>query len=219
VAKLHLTATEFELTCHTGKLTAEPRPGDVLHGGITIRHSQAGNSTTVILSYLHRLVCSNGLTQRVCLQGRPSRTKRTKAGNTAQRMLEAIKRQVRQAWAQLDQRLEGMGELLNHPLEVDELPEGLRRRWSINRRVAAEVAQALQNDELGRTRTEYDLVNAISRVATHSQHLAPRYARHLCLAAGMFAQRHVHQCPMCGSWLLRDNDVADNSHSAHPFLP
>jgi len=200
VANLHITETEFEITCYTDQLTAEPRPGDVLCGGITIRHSQVGTSPTVVLSYLRRLVCSNGMTQRVCLQGRPSRTKRCKAENSSGRMLEAIRQQLGHAWGQLDERLEGIKELLDHRLDGNKLPEGLRRRWSINRRLAAEIAQAFENDELDRTFTEYDLINALSRVATHSVGLAPRYQRHLSLAAGMFAQRHVHQCPMCGSW-------------------
>lgn len=201
VADLRLDETEFELFFHTEGLVTEPRPGDVLHGGLMVRHSQVGLSPTVILSYVHRLVCSNGMTQRVFLQGRPSRTKRCKVENSPKRMVETVRRQLREAWTQLEERLEGFKGLLAHPLEMDELPEALRRRWSINRKVAAEIALALQNDELGRTGTEYDLVNALSRVATHSEELLPRYRRHLSLVAGMFAQRHVHQCRFCGSWL------------------
>jgi len=210
VARFNLSDSEFELACHTEALVTEPRPGDVLHGGITIRHSQAGISPTVVLGYIHRRVCSNGLTQRVCLGGRPSRTKRCRAENSPARMLDAVKAQLRQAWDQLQQRLDGMRELLKHRMNGDGLPEGLRKRWSVNREVAKSIAQALQSDELGRTGTEHDLVNAISRVATHSKPLAPRYSRHLSLAAGMFAQRHVHQCPMCGTWLADHQGVTDH---------
>jgi hypothetical protein len=135
------------------------------------------------------------------LGGKPARTKRCKAKNSKETVLLAIRGQIKHAWAQLEERLEGIKELMKHRLEVDQMPEGLRRRWSINKKVATEITIALQNDELGRTHTEYDLVNALSRVATHSRQLAPRYQRHLSLAAGMFAQRHIHQCPMCGSWL------------------
>jgi len=210
VSCLSLSDAEFELSCHTQALTTEPCPGDVLHGGITIRHSQAGTAPTVVLGYIHRLVCSNGMTQRVCLAGRPSRTKRCKAGNSPARTLEAVKEQLRQAWAQLRERLDGMRELLKHRMDANGLPEGLRRRWSINREVAKSIAQALQSDELGRTGTEYDLVNALSRVATHNSQLAQRYSRHLSLAAGMFAQRHVHQCRMCGTWLADEQSVVDH---------
>jgi hypothetical protein len=199
--KLLLTETEFELSCYTRQLTAEPKVGDILCGGISIRHSQTGQTPTVVLGYVHRLVCSNGMTQRVCLGGKPARTKRCKAKNSKQTVLAAVREQIRNAWSQLEERLEGIKQLTKHRLEVDQLPEALRRRWSINRSVAAEIAAALRNDELGRTYTEYDLVNALSRVATHSQRLAPRYRRHLALAAGMFAQRHIHQCPQCGTWL------------------
>ena len=209
VADFHIGKTEFELTCYTDQLTTEPRPGDVLNGGITIRHSQAGTSPTVILSYIHRLVCTNGMTQRVCLQGRSSRTKRCKVQNSPERMLGAIRQQVKQAWTQLDERLGGIRRLLDHRLEIDEVPEGLRRQWSINRKMAAEINKALQEDELDRTYTEYDLVNALSRIATHSNNLVPRYRRHLSLAAGMFAQRHIHQCPQCGNWLCEAIEGSD----------
>ena len=127
VARLDLVETEFELTCHTEQLATEPRPGDILHGGISVRHSQVGLFPTVVLSYVHRLVCSNGMTQRICLHGKPARTKRVKAGNSPERMLEAIRRQVRQAWAQLQKRLRGIAELLKHPFEAEQLSDGLRR--------------------------------------------------------------------------------------------
>lgn len=204
-ARLDITETDFELTCHTASLAAEPRPGDILHGGIMIRHSQVGAFPTMVLSYIHRLVCLNGMTQRICLQGKPSRTKRAKVQNSPESTLEAIRRQVSRAWAQLEERLQGIKRLLEHRLDADELPDTLRRRWSLNREVAAEIALALRNDELGQTHTEYDLVNALSRVATHSSRLAPRYRRHLSLAAGMLAQSHIHRCRMCGTWLIGDH--------------
>ena len=200
-AKLYLTETEFQLDCYTKRRSVQPRKGDILHGGVSIRHSQTGTSPTVVLGYVHRLVCTNGMTQRVCLAGKPARTKRCKAKNSKEPVREAIRGQIGQAWTQLQERLDGLKELTKHRLETNGLPERLRRRWSINKEVAEEIAKAFEKDELARTHTEYDLVNALSRVATHSQILAPRYRRHLSLAAGMLAQRHVHQCPMCGNWL------------------
>ena len=198
-ARLYLDDTRFELSCYTKRRFTEPRVGDVLFGGVTIRHSQTGIEPTVILGYIHRLVCANGMTQRVCFGGKPARTKR---GNSSPaRTLQSIKRQVTQAWYQLGERLEGVKKLLEHPLRVDRLPDSLRRRGSVNRRIAGQINHALHNDELGRTNTEYDVVNALARVATHSQDLSPRYRRQLSLAAGMLAQRHVHLCPTCGNWL------------------
>ena len=210
VSQLDLTDTEFELSCHTEQRAIEPRPGDVLHGGITIRHSQVGQWPTVVLAYIHRLVCSNGLTQRLCLHGRAGRVKRAKADNSPEPMLEAIRLQVSHAWEQVQGRLDGMHQLLEHRYEAEGLSEGLRRRWSIKRDLADQIAQALGNDELERTYTEYDLVNALSRVVTHNNSLAPRYRRQLSLAAGTLAQRHIRQCPTCGTWLSENiNLVAE----------
>jgi len=198
-ASYDVTDAEFEVSFYAEQVRAEPRPGDVIAGGVTIRHAQAGTSPTVVLAFLHRLVCRNGMTQRVCLHGGASRTRRGKADRTPQRTLDAIRRQIVEAWAQVMDRLQGLSTLLDHSLQVDAFPEFLRRRWSINRTVAAEIGNALAQDELGRTYTEYDIVSAISRVATHSTHLAARYRRHLQLAAGMFAQHHTPNCPLCGA--------------------
>ena len=203
-ARLKIAPTEFELNYHTDQLSTEPRKGDILYGGISIRHSQAGTIPTVVLSYIYRLVCENGMTQRVCLNGRPARTRRCNTANSKRAIQESIKEQLIYGWSQLHERLKGIKELIKHKFDADKLPEVLRRRWSINKKIADEIVHALQNDELGRTFTEYDLVNALSRVATHSQNLAPRYRHHLSLAAGMFAQRHVHQCPTCGNWSYKD---------------
>ena len=205
VARFELTPTEFSLDCHTDRLRAEPRKGDVLHGGISIRHSQAGTCSTTILSYISRLACSNGMTQRICLQNRAARIRRCSSENSPDYMIASIKRQVKGAWAQLQERLEAeMAELLDHRIDIRGLPEDLRRRWSINRTVARNITRALDEDELGPTGTELDLVNALSRVATHSCELQPRYRRHLSLAAGMYAQRHIHRCPLCGSWFAEE---------------
>ncbi|MFC1635088.1 hypothetical protein ACFL5Z_09620 [Planctomycetota bacterium] len=204
-AKSHLTQTAFELNIYTEQLSVEPRKGDILYGGVSIRHSQAGIFPTVVLGYIHRLICTNGMTQRICLAGKPARTKRSKAQNSKEPVVNAIREQIQHAFVQLEDRLRGIKELTKHRLDISDLPESLRRRWSINKRVAAEIAVALNNDELGRTYTEYDLVNALSRVATHSRQLAQRYQRHLSLAAGMFAQHHIHQCPQCGTWLRNAN--------------
>jgi hypothetical protein len=203
-ARLFLTPTAFELDLYTKRLPVEPRPGDILYGGVSIRHSQAGVFPTVVLGYIYRLVCTNGMTQRVCLAGKPARTKRSQAQNTQEPVVDAIREQIEGAFGQLESRLEGIRQLTEHRLDIDELPDALRRRWSINRQIAAQIAAALHSDELGRTFTEYDLVNALSRVATHNDQLALRYRRHLALAAGMFAQRHIHQCPQCGTWLHGD---------------
>ena len=202
VSRLTILPAAFELQCYTEQIAVEPRVGDILCDGITIRHSQAGVIPTAVLGYIYRLVCRNGMTQRVCVGGKPARTKRCKANNSKGPMLDAIRTQVSQAWQQLEDRLAGIKELAEHRLEYDGLPEALRRRWSINRTTADEIADALRNDELGRPGhlTEYDLVNALSRVATHSSTLAARYRWHLSMAAGMFAQRRVHQCPTCGNW-------------------
>lgn len=199
-ARLSLTPTAFELDLYTSQRPVEPRPGDIVYGGVSIRHSQAGCSPTVVLGYIHRLVCTNGMTQRVCLAGKPARTKRSSA-QSSQPVLDAMREQIKGALDQLESRLEGIQRLTEQRMDVGELPEALRRRWSINRALAAEIAAALGSDELGRTYTEYDLVNALSRVATHNSQLAARYRRHFALAAGMFAQRHVHQCLQCGTWL------------------
>ena len=195
-AQLFLDDTQFELSCYTKQLATEPKVGDILYGGITIQHSQTGIGPTVVLAYVHRRVCGNGMTSRICLGGKACRTRRSHKG--AEATLRAVKRQIVQAFYQLHERLDGVQKLLDHRLQVDELPHSLRRRWSINRRVAQQISDAIENDGLV---TEYELMNALSWVATHSNDLSIRHRRRLSLAAGMLAQRHIHRCSECGNWL------------------
>ena len=107
-ARLFLTQTAFELDLYTRQLPVEPRPGDVLYGGVSIRHSQAGCSPTAVLGYIHRLVCTNGMTQRVCLDGKPARTKRPTSENARELVLTAMRDQIAGAFAQLQHRLDGI---------------------------------------------------------------------------------------------------------------
>ncbi len=58
------------------------------------------------------------------------------------------------------------------------------------------------------TGSMYDLVNAVSRVATHADDalLTPRQRRTLLRVAGELSQTHVRTCRACGTWLeVRNN--------------
>lgn len=53
--------------------TTEPRKkareGDLLSPGISLVHSASGDHPTQVFTYIHRVICSNGMTIRVCERG------------------------------------------------------------------------------------------------------------------------------------------------------
>jgi hypothetical protein len=67
------------------------------------------------------------------------------------------------------------------------------------------IRNAISQDEIGPTGTQYDIFNAISRVATHHQNLTFRQQRILSRLAGEFSQQDIQKCEHCGSWLTNIN--------------
>jgi hypothetical protein len=66
----------------------------------------------------------------------------------------------------------------------------------------AGIEHAMYEDELEPTKKQYDIFNAISRVATHDENLTFRQRRTLSRMAGEFSQQTVHQCKTCGQWIV-----------------
>jgi hypothetical protein len=72
-------------------------------------------------------------------------------------------------------------------------------RLSLNNRMLTAIRRAIDQDELGPTNTQFDIFNAISRVATHNEALTFRQRRTLSQLAGKFSQQDVHKCDKCAA--------------------
>jgi hypothetical protein len=169
----------------------------------SIRHSQTGSIPTVVLGYIHRPICTNVVIQRICLADKPARTKRSNVMNSKEPGLNAIREEVEQLFSQLHDRRGGIKQLTEHRLIIDGLIEGLHRRWPINKRVPAKIIISLHNRELGRTYSEFDMVKAISWVATHNNKCALRYDRRFFIETGVLAQQQIYQYSIFGVASMR----------------
>lgn len=206
VSQFDISAKRLHLSCFTPERVAEPRPGDCINGGVDINHYVTGDLGTQIHCYLRRIVCSNGAIIHICNDDKQVRARRLHNGHFDEKdMLEQIGRLLMEAWKQLDAKLNAVAELLDKGrVSVDFLRQQ-RTRFSLNNRILRLIEEAIRQDEIGPTNTQYDWFNAISRVATHDERLSFRQRRTLSRMAGEFSQHTAHQCRQCGSWIMAQN--------------
>ena len=206
VAKIDITPVMLQISCFSPQNITEPRPGDTINGGIDIVHHISGDGGTQVSCYLRRLVCSNGATTHICDDNKHLRVRRLNNGSFDESdMLSQIKERLGEAWSQIDDKLDAIKALTERKRSSLEFLEQARTRFSVSNRMLNAIKRATAQDEIGPTNTQYDLFNAISRVATHDNMLTFRQQRTLSRLAGEFSQQDVHQCNSCGSWLTTLN--------------
>ena len=209
VASFDSTPQRLTLSCFSPEIVAEPRAGDIVNGGVDVVHHLVGNAGTQISCYLRRLVCLNGATTHVCGEDRQLRARRLHDGRFDEADIQAqIQRLLTDAWAQLQEKLDVVKGLLDKERVSIEFFRQQRTRFSLNNRILNAIEQALRKDEFGSTKTQYDIFNALSRVATHDADLTFRQHRTLSRMAGEFSQQTVHRCDRCGNWVVQE-DPAD----------
>ncbi len=192
----------LHLSLYSPQSVTEPVPGDVINGGVDIVHHLSGEAGTQVHCYLRRLVCSNGATAHLCDDSLKLRARRLNSGLFGEQdMLNQIGRLLHQAWLQIDDKLAAIKSLTDKKrFSLDFLREH-RTRFSLNEQTIKAIKKAINQDELKLTGTQYDLYNAVSRIATHYQHLTFRQRRTLSHIAGEISQQDVHTCDKCGSFV------------------
>lgn len=204
VDQCDVSETGFEVRLFSPRITDEPRRGDVVNGGVSLRYSVVGEHGTQVQCFLRRLVCANGMISHVCIGNAHGRARRLDSDrHQVEDMRLQLERLLTSAWSQLTDKLAALRELMSQPAADDSIYAQYRTRLSLNRRVVRAIMDAMYADELARTNSFFDFVNALSRVATHGNGalLTARQRRTLLRAAGEFSQRHVRRCEACGSWL------------------
>jgi hypothetical protein len=178
--------------------------GDIVEGGISVRHSAVGKHGTQVHSYLHRLVCDNGLLVRVCDERRSLRVRRLHStGFSPEAQLRRIEIILRQAWNQLEAKLAGLRALVERSVNPRQMIEQLCLRQGFSNRIRDALIDALDHDETGLVpATEFDVVQAIARLTTHRQDVREPIRERLFALAGALSQRYVHTCPHCHSVLF-----------------
>jgi len=176
----------------------EVRPGDVVEAGIRMSHSMVGEFATSVSSYIHRLVCANGMTHRECLGRQKTRTRRLgdQAG-ASQQQVEQIRRLVAMTWEGLHEKLAAIKRLQDQP--IDDVEQGWRpfltRARMNSNRIVFLLRQAWHTE--GREPTAFGMLNALTRVATHATEVSAMQRGILERLAGVMAMADVHLCPRC----------------------
>ncbi len=206
VGQIDLSSRIMHVSCFSPEKKIEPRPGDIINGGVDIIHHTSGDTGTQINCYLRRLICQNGAVAHICSENKTLRARRLNNGSFDENdMLMQIQRLLTQAWVQVNEKLDAVRSLIEKKrISLDFLRQE-RTKFSLNNRMLAAIRLAIKEDEFGPTDTQFDIFNAISRVATHDDALSFRQRRTLGRMAGEFSQQDVHKCDNCGSWIIQQN--------------
>ena len=102
-------------------------------------------------------------------------------------------------------KLKAFAELGNKKVNVRAVMDDLIKRMRLRDLVAKALRESSREDEFGFDETQMGIVNALSRLATHSPLLSPATQCRLTEAAGVLSQAHVHRCPKCFSVVYRTN--------------
>jgi len=142
----------------------------------------------------------------VCGEGKNLRVRRLASRRFDEvDMLNQIRRLLEEAWAQLQEKLDAVEGLLKRDKMSMDFLRQQRTRFSLNNGILAAIEHAVQEDELESTDSQYDVINAISRVATHDRDLTFRQRRTLSRMAGEFSQQTASKCNTCGQWIICEN--------------
>ena len=206
VSGFSLSPERLHVSLFSPERATEPRPGDWINGGIDVVHHMAGPLGTQVHCYLRRLICSNGAITHVCSDNKQVRARRLPNGHFDEKdMLNQISRLTREAWGQIEAKLNAVRTLLDTKRVAMDFIRQQRTRFSLNNRVLGVIASAIREDEFGPTDSQYDWFNALSRVATHDDLLTFRQRRTLGRMAGELSQHAIHRCSQCGSWIVDEH--------------
>jgi hypothetical protein len=214
VTSLEVCEEAVALELVSPRLSEEVRVGDVIRAGLRIDHSFLGAHATTIKTFVLRLLCANGLTHRDCQgQMRGPRTRRIDASHprATEMQLDQIRKLTSQTWERLQEKLDAIRRLSSERVDAATLLTQFVGRSRLHSRRLTELLLDGWAVE-GSDPTAFGVLNALTRVATHSAVLSIRQRRMLAQLAGVFANRHTHVCPRCFS-ILRDDGTDDPSET------
>ena len=200
--------TSFELVVSTPSARHEVTVGDVIEGGLHIRHSATGNHATQIEAYIHRLECANGEIKRECVGSSKRgsariRRRTTNALDPVSQNLQTIFDHTSHVIKGLAAKLQAVSQLRQNRLDGESdvrrfVDTQLREMNRLHSRRLAETVMRAWDCE-GRETTQYGVWNAITRTATHasSSVIRPTVRRARFHLGGVLGTRAQHVCPRC----------------------
>lgn len=173
----------------------------VVQGGVQFTYSDSWSEFPSFDTYLHRLVCSNGMTAPV-----RERMKFRISGKSYTEIFGTMKVFLNKAVDNISGMIEGL-ELLNND-EVTNVravikkiceENGLPKKIYSALLEAASAKEFLQTIPDERITTMHDVINLVTYVGSHNNDLTSDHRSNLLTIGGNSALYHAERCSSCGS--------------------
>ena len=202
----------FEVILISPSQAIEVRRGDVVQSGLRIVHHRFGGPATIVEAFIYRLVCTNGMTRRICIREDPSSRSRARKlpahyATARARQMDQISGLSEHIWKSLQAKLDAFKATTERPAEVHHLLTRFLERARLSpKKLMPSLERAWRNE--GSEDTIFAAVNALSNVATHDQGVPVRQRRALAVLAGFLAFQKDHLCGRC--WSILAGPATDN---------
>jgi hypothetical protein len=122
-------------------------------------------------------------------------------GDRRKKVLDFLQSAER-VWRILSEVMRRLPDLAQERVDVEAEIVTIARDLRLSATLRRALLNALERDELGNHGTLFDVVNAVSRVATHHDRLNDAVRHRLMRTAGLILQGE-HRCPTCRRIWLR----------------
>lgn len=192
----------FRIDATFPRFVAEPKQGDIVRFGISLKHNSVGMMPSSVSCVAYRLVCSNGMVSPVCLPSGQKMRIRRSTDDGAEKTLDRIREATRQAFRNVGERIQALNDLAKERVDVREAIEQFIVTHRQSKHVRDELLGGIEHGDHGGDDTAFGFVNLLSRLATHGprqrSHRVPMSVRRrIETISGVYAGQHVHQCPSC----------------------
>jgi len=192
IAGYHAVSSSLDFTTMaivTNK-TFQAQEKDTLFGGIQIRNSILGKETVEVSPYVFRQWCTNGAITSESL-GHFTRKRRDDGGNIGDWMSEIIGN----ASNSLDHEFERIRQLTKVSVKghLAKVLSGIRQDYGIPKKIMEDIRAEADSEN---AQTMYDVWNAITKVASHSDSLTAMSATRLQGIAGHVSKQN-EVCQSC----------------------
>jgi hypothetical protein len=197
---------DFDVSLVVPARSRAPRPGDLVAFGVNVSEGRDGAVQVHVATF--RCVCKNGATERIC-DSQHHRLRRPLNHPDRQRLfLNGVASFAREAWQHWQEHADALEELTRVSIDPNDrtlLRSRLSQRpFFLSKRLADQVIDRLQL-EIAENQGEpsvFDLYNAMSYLATHTERLSQTYRTRLRLGAGELGRRKSRICEACRQLIL-----------------
>jgi len=173
----------------------------IVRGGVQFSYSDSWSSFPEIDTYLHRLICSNGMTHPV-----RDNMKFRVAGKSYSEIFGTMKVFLNKAVDNIGGMIEGLEALNNDDVtNIKAVIKKICEENNLPRKIynvlmeAANAKEFLDTIAGNKITTMHDIVNLVTFVGSHDSDLSSDHRQHLLNIGGAAAVHHASRCASCGS--------------------